>query len=491
MNELNQIERKSVLTVPRYAVRLKPTTIPEPAWNDTPKVCISINEKWMAHVIGLLSALDQPDVWKGDDSEIYAARQQVNEIILEFMTMCEDCEIEFRIEDCDLQYRTSPTEDWISLGNICGADGADGADGAPGENGAPGEDGTDGEDGAPGAPGAPGADGEDCDCEDFGEIPTPNNPPDTDDDGTACNIAAGIAEYLRDQQRKSVELAESGVAIVIAIETLAAAIVAAVFTGGAAWPLIVVAVGIFMNVIIAADTGEMNSMMEDDSFWAKMACSIYCVIRPNKDITPELQAEIGIAIRNTEYTSGDYDPVFWYDVFADLFEALPNNVVRANVAVGALISYDCTDCDCPSSGECYEYDFTVDSTGVTAPLGSAYGLWVDGEGWKVPFHAGFNQLDAVFAFSFGGGTGNIERIEFDGYADTANCRQTANGVGSINTFAGTGDETVEIEYDGSPRSSIANQEWLKEGAGGGDLFYLRRMRIYGTDLEGFTGGEFC
>jgi hypothetical protein len=41
-------------------------------------------------------------------------------------------EPEFRIEDCILQWRRSVNAEWISLGNVCGADGKDGKDGAAG-----------------------------------------------------------------------------------------------------------------------------------------------------------------------------------------------------------------------------------------------------------------------------------------------------------------------------------------------------------------------
>lgn len=359
-NDLSQIELISRLSTPRYATRLKPTPIPGAAWNDAPLFCLKLNDEWVSHVLGLLTALDQPDTWLGTADQVYSARQQVNEIMVAFMTMCDDCEVQFRIVDCDLQWRESDTDEWISLGNVCGAAGSDGSDGAQGPTGERGETGDTGATGSEGPAGTPGTDGDDCDCTDYNHIPTPDNPPDTDNNGTACNIAAGIAQYIRDKERFVLAQQAAGVTLVTAIGGLAAAIAAAVVTGGAAWPLIVAASTVLINVVLAADGTQRDAMLADDSFWNEMSCSIYCALKPGKDITEAKQASITSAIRATTYTSGSYDAPFWYGVAADFFGALPNEVVRANVAVGALISYDCSGCtDCPDEGGCTLSNWSV------------------------------------------------------------------------------------------------------------------------------------
>lgn len=76
------------LTAPRYAPRPKPTAIPTAAWNDQPLFCLQVNDEWVSHVLGVLTALDQQDTWIGTDDEIYAVRQQVNELMLALMTAC-------------------------------------------------------------------------------------------------------------------------------------------------------------------------------------------------------------------------------------------------------------------------------------------------------------------------------------------------------------------------------------------------------------------
>lgn len=78
------------LAVPRYAPRPQPTIIPTAAWTDAPLFCLAVNDEWVSHILGVMTALDQPDTWIGTEDEIYAARQQVNEIMLALMTTCEE-----------------------------------------------------------------------------------------------------------------------------------------------------------------------------------------------------------------------------------------------------------------------------------------------------------------------------------------------------------------------------------------------------------------
>lgn len=343
---MTQDETIGTLRKPFFAPRPQPTPIPGAAWNAAPLYCLKVNDEWVSHILGVLTALDQPDTWTGTEPEIRDARQQVNEIMVALMAFCEDCFIEFRVEDCDLQYRTEVDGEWTSLGDVCGATGAPGADGVDGTNGVDGENGVDGTDGIDGVDGAPGADGSDCDCEEFNHVPTPTNPEGSSNDQTSCNIAAGISEYLRDKEIFALSEATTAVGIVTAVMGVVASIIAAVVTGGLAAPAIIAAVTVFINVLLAADGGERDAQIADDSFWNSMSCCIFCALRPEKDITPTLQSDIGGAIRNCDYTSVSYDAPFWYGVLADLFESLPNEVVRNNVAVGALVAHDCTSCEC-------------------------------------------------------------------------------------------------------------------------------------------------
>lgn len=80
------------LREPFFAPIKTPLAIPEAAYLDEPLFCLKVNEKWMAYIIGVMDALDQFDTWQGTAEEQYAARQQVNEIILSAMYECAEAE---------------------------------------------------------------------------------------------------------------------------------------------------------------------------------------------------------------------------------------------------------------------------------------------------------------------------------------------------------------------------------------------------------------
>lgn len=71
-----------------FVPRPEPTEVPTAAWNEMPLYCLKINGDWVSHVLGVLAALDRQDTWLGDEDQIYAARQQVAEIMLSLMTQC-------------------------------------------------------------------------------------------------------------------------------------------------------------------------------------------------------------------------------------------------------------------------------------------------------------------------------------------------------------------------------------------------------------------
>lgn len=77
------------LSVPVYAPRPAPLPIPAAAWDAAPLMCLEVNDEWVAHILGVLVAMDQPDTWIGTPDEIYAARQQVNQIMAAFMERCD------------------------------------------------------------------------------------------------------------------------------------------------------------------------------------------------------------------------------------------------------------------------------------------------------------------------------------------------------------------------------------------------------------------
>lgn len=411
----NQIELISTLSVPRYAPRLKPTPIPGANWNDSPLFCLKINDEWVSHLLGVMTALDQPDTWLGTPEQIYAARQQVNEIMVALMSMCDDCEVQFRIEDCDLQWRESEDEEWISLGNVCGADGSQGPPGETGERGETGETGSEGPQGPPGdtgptgATGPAGADGSDCDCdcESVIHYDTPDNPPETDDDQSSCNIAGSLAEYLRAMEQKAIDAGEETASVGAKILTLAAAIVAAIWTGGAAWPLIVAAAGALIDFVVSHS--ESQSVVDDDQFWEEMACSIYCALKPDKDITDAKKSAIVAAIRATTYTTGAYDAPLFYGIIADFLDGLPVELIRGQAVAGIRSVFDCSGCDdCPDDScnlDNWEGNWTGNVLSIVDDVVTIEAVW-DGTRYIVAGTTGDPDLccHVAVGFTVGGAT---------------------------------------------------------------------------------------
>lgn len=68
---------------PNYSPRPRDADfqIPIPDILEEPLMCFRVNEAWVGHIIGALSALDQPDAWSGGVEEIDGARQQVRKLI--------------------------------------------------------------------------------------------------------------------------------------------------------------------------------------------------------------------------------------------------------------------------------------------------------------------------------------------------------------------------------------------------------------------------
>lgn len=338
------------LMVPRYAPRLKPTIIPGAAWNDAPLFCLKLNDEWVSHVLGALTVLDQHDTWIGTPEEIFAARQQVNEIMAAFMHLCEEPMLEFRVEDCDLQYREGAEDEWISLGNVCGADGEDGA---PGADGADGEDGADGSDGAPGPAGPegpPGQDGEDCEC---GQIPAPTPPEGQTDTQTSCNIAGNIVDNILRQSIQEAKDANdnnlsNGQFVIRLVGTLGA------IAGGG------IVVGIMTGIVSAllgAVIGSLESFTEalaDDLFWADLRCMVYCALQPESDIDEAIRGEIVSAISASDYVGTGYTASFIRSTLVDYLSEMPIEVIRLNAVIGAWAAYDCSGCD-----ECEEEEVRV------------------------------------------------------------------------------------------------------------------------------------
>lgn len=259
----SQSEIIQQLAVPRYAPRIRPIPIPGAAWNDAPLFCLQLNDEWVSHVLGALEVLDQSDTWQGTEDEIRAAREQVNQLMLAFMQMCEETVAEFRIDDCDLQWRENSDSDWISLGNVCGADGADGATGATGAAGATGST------GATGATGEPGEKGDKGDCCGVDDVTTPT----TSDNATFCGMATYFVKWHNDEWTDIMQREQAAADVADAI---AGAVDAIPGIGILLSPFTAVA----HEVADLADaTIDTYLAQVDTEFLEKVQCDLYCDLK--------------------------------------------------------------------------------------------------------------------------------------------------------------------------------------------------------------------
>ena len=109
-------------------------------------VCVPIPDEQF-HMLAFLGQLDELSYWHAWARD---ANKQGRDVALVWRTITEDIrrqlddnedcnvQLEFRVENCALEYRTSPTAQWLPVlggGDICGNDGVTGATGATGATG--------------------------------------------------------------------------------------------------------------------------------------------------------------------------------------------------------------------------------------------------------------------------------------------------------------------------------------------------------------------
>lgn len=73
-------EFEQTLYMPNYVPRPR-RSAPGTAILDAPSYYTRINADWLPHILGVITALDQPDAWQGTEAEIDDARNQIREFI--------------------------------------------------------------------------------------------------------------------------------------------------------------------------------------------------------------------------------------------------------------------------------------------------------------------------------------------------------------------------------------------------------------------------
>jgi microcystin-dependent protein len=114
-----------------------PLPIPASGVFDSPTVNVCINSGWATFVDGALQPLLDPHMWNGTESEVDAAIQSVQELLIK-LAQIKDCSmcsgVEFQIVGGVLQERCDGGE-WIDVGNVVGPQGPQGDTGAQGPAG--------------------------------------------------------------------------------------------------------------------------------------------------------------------------------------------------------------------------------------------------------------------------------------------------------------------------------------------------------------------
>lgn len=356
-------EWAQVLFVKDYAPRRERFAIPEPS---AETVCVNIPVNWIAHILGVMEALDQPDTWDGSESEVESARQVVREI-MNSLAIGGECEPagegevpELRKIGDIIEWRSGPSGIWQPLWDLLDYAGADGADGAVGPAGPQGETGATGPQGIQGMTGATGATGpqgpagppgEDCDCEP--QIIQPVLPPDTTVSDLACNYAGFITyRVLRDSLQEMydynnglIEFSLAANAIMIAIGVVTGP-VGAVIYGAAA----------FFATTIVPILDNTDDALADETYWANIACEIYCILNEGDGtLNASNFNDIVLMLNNLGSIYDNADPEFSLDSkLGEFLTELTAPVVSYNSQQGIITAYDCTNCDCdePQPEDC-------------------------------------------------------------------------------------------------------------------------------------------
>lgn len=142
---------------------LLPATL-DPSGSDCVKIAVPDDDGHRAAFWGAIQTLAQWHNWERDAGKNgkTAAAVWAAVITAAHSEMGGLCNLppDFRITDCDLEWRPTDTDDWINLGNVCGADGIQGIQGIPGVQGVQGIQGIQGATGDTGEAGEQGIQGD-------------------------------------------------------------------------------------------------------------------------------------------------------------------------------------------------------------------------------------------------------------------------------------------------------------------------------------------
>lgn len=100
-----------------WTPRLIPSDVPFASVFDEPLYCMTVNGEWLTHVLGALDVLTAVDTWRGSESDIERARQEVEKLLNQLKQVCAGASMPFQLRQnplnaCQLQQSLDGGQTW-------------------------------------------------------------------------------------------------------------------------------------------------------------------------------------------------------------------------------------------------------------------------------------------------------------------------------------------------------------------------------------------
>lgn len=354
-----------------YDTAFRPLPVPTAAPDDAPLRCFTLNEEWLSYLLGMLERLRWADAWQGTPQEVDQATRRVQDLLYILQVgNCSDMSTiyDIRITGCAIEVQRSEGGEWELLGDLSTC-GAEGPPGPPGPAGPQGEQGPPGEDGDPGTASHTGA------FETITEW----------DDVKACNIAEGLADWLREYFVNSLLILKQAAQATAAVGSWIDLLVSGVPIIGGVIDAITdfadIGATIAQELLDYANTSDWRD-------WIK--CDLYCrLLKVNGDLTEEKMSEIIEAHHDAAAALPPQGPLLTvigqpYSLY--LYAVRREEIYRRANFYQTTTAFSCE--DCPDCGWSVFFDFTLSDCGwspydppLPDPRGPL-GTWQSGVGWK-------------------------------------------------------------------------------------------------------------
>lgn len=217
---------------------------------DTSILCYPLEAWFVSSIVGYAQTIAKDIAWSGSTEQVGSAANDVQRMIVSLSegTCCLD-DLEFRVVDCGLQWRLSPTASWEdAAGNTCGATGAQGIQGI---QGIPGE------------------------TDVINVIPLN---PDWEENVAQCNTAWYMSEYLFEKWNDTIDQVE-------AVADLAS-VIDGIFM---AFPLVYLIADQVMDAVNEVIEAGVNTCRAWDTVEQReaQAKAIYCVLQEDGTLTED------------------------------------------------------------------------------------------------------------------------------------------------------------------------------------------------------------